>query len=104
MHVFVSVGMAMVVSVIVSVSVSVVKCHYTHEVDQKSSETDNEQLANAVHLAAGGQSFDCLVDDLNTDDPFFYTISIACVPAIHDRQTYMRNMPLAKPDNVSTFP
>lgn len=71
MHVFVSVGMAMVVPVIVSVSMSVVKCHDTHEVDQKSSETDNEQLANAVHLAAGGQSFDCLVDDLNTDDPFF---------------------------------
>lgn len=45
-------GMSVVVAMIVSVSMSMVKCHDADKVDKKPSNTDNEQLANAVHLAA----------------------------------------------------
>lgn len=55
--------------VAVAVVVTMIKSHDTDEIHEKTSNTDDEELAKTVHLAPGRKSLHRLVDDFNTDDP-----------------------------------
>ena len=72
MHVLISVRMVM--AMVMAVCVSMIKCHDTDQVDKQTSNADNQQLADTVHLAARGESFDCFVYDFDTDDPLELSI------------------------------
>ena len=76
MHILISVRMIM--AMVVAVCVSMVKCHDTDQVDKKTSNADNQQFTDTVHLAARGESLNCLVYNFNTDDPLGLSIFRSC--------------------------
>lgn len=99
-HVFIS--MRMIMSVVVTVVVvTMLEAENSNQVYKQTRNADNQELTDPMHLASRRQALHRLVDDLNADDPVWKLAFEICSPSNH---SYIRKIPLANPDNVSTLP